>query len=267
MHPSGAMEIRFDKPSFKYVAGQWLYLSVPEVSKYQWHPFTISSAPDDPYVSVHIRQAGDFTRALGERLGCTADLAKEVTEGANGKRELAYGEGKFVDYSGALLAAGRMPLLRIDGPYGAPAEDVFKSEGQPRTPRSLFHRTDSTWVVAVLVGTGIGVTPFASILKNIWSVMTVRSLYMHHRADELMSRYMQKKGKLGALRRVEFIWINRDTGSFEWFQALLRQLEDVSLFPPPHFTIQLTKLKIRRHKPIPTSSESTLTSQPRYQKT
>ena len=81
MHPSGAMEIRFDKPSLKYKSGQWIFLvrplssdevsrdqtddasqNVPDVSGYQWHPFTISSAPDDPYVSVHIRQVGDWTR-------------------------------------------------------------------------------------------------------------------------------------------------------------------------------------------------------------
>lgn len=37
---------------------------------------------------------------------------------------------------------------------------------------------------------------------------------------------MQQKKKLGALRRVQFIWINRDTGSFEWFQSLLKQLEE-----------------------------------------
>jgi NADPH oxidase len=37
---------------------------------------------------------------------------------------------------------------------------------------------------------------------------------------------MQQKRKLGALRRVQFIWINRDTGSFEWFQSLLKQLEE-----------------------------------------
>ena len=43
-----------------------------------------------------------------------------------------------------------LPLLRIDGPFGAPAEDVFKKE------------------IAILVGCGIGVIPFASILKNIW---------------------------------------------------------------------------------------------------
>jgi NADPH oxidase len=194
MHPSKAMEIRFAKPSFKYVAGQWLFLNVPEVSTFQWHPFTISSAPDDPYISVHIRQVGDFTTALGERLGCTSALADAITRSASGKNDKSgQPESEFVDVSEALNAAKNWPTLRIDGPYGAPAEDVFKHE------------------VAVLIGTGIGVTPFASILKNIW--------------------WMQQKNKLGALRRVEFIWINRDTGSFEWFQTLIKNLEDAQTDP------------------------------------
>ena len=80
-----------------------------------------------------------------------------------------------------------MPIVRIDGPYGAPAEDVFNSD------------------VAILVGGGIGVTPFASILKHIW--------------------YRQKKGNLGALRRVEFFWVCRDVPSFGWFQSLLQEVE------------------------------------------
>ena len=56
------VEIQFNKPSFKYKAGQWLFLQVPSVSKYQWHPFTITSCPHDNYVSVHVRQVGDFTQ-------------------------------------------------------------------------------------------------------------------------------------------------------------------------------------------------------------
>jgi NADPH oxidase len=36
MHPSGAMEVRFRKPSFKYKSGQWLFMQVPEVSRWQW---------------------------------------------------------------------------------------------------------------------------------------------------------------------------------------------------------------------------------------
>ncbi|KAL8292839.1 hypothetical protein RQP46_000533 [Phenoliferia psychrophenolica] len=199
MHPSGAMEIRFEKPSFKYKSGQWLFLCVPEVSKFQWHPFTISSAPDDPYISCHIRQGaansadeGCTDRALGDRLGCTTAVAMESSKSAIGD-EKTYGDAAFVDVSRALAAAGKMPTLRVDGPYGAPTEDVFKHE------------------VAVLIGLGIGVTPFASILKNIW--------------------YMQQKNQLGALRRVEFIWTNRDTGSFEWFQTLLKNLENAQTDP------------------------------------
>jgi NADPH oxidase 1 len=159
-----------------YKPGQWLFINVPEVSSTQWHPFTITSCPHDDYISIHVRQVGDFTRSLGDALGCGPSQEKDL-EGLDpmGMYEIAYQNGQT------------MPKLRVDGPYGAPAEDVFDNE------------------IAVLIGTGIGVTPWASILKNIW----------HLRAKSLAKR----------LRRVEFIWVCKDTSSFEWFQALLSSLE------------------------------------------
>ena len=84
-----------------------------------------------------------------------------------------------------------MPPIRIDGPYGAPAEDVFDNE------------------IAVLIGTGIGVTPWASVLKNIYNM----------RAGPNPPR---------RLKRVEFIWVTRSIESFEWFQTLLSSLEQQS---------------------------------------
>ncbi|KAJ5231162.1 hypothetical protein N7489_011870 [Penicillium chrysogenum] len=176
-HPYAAMEIQFHKPSMKYKAGQWVFLQVPDVSSTQWHPFTITSCPFDPYLSIHVRQVGDFTRALGDALGCGPAQAKDL-EGLdpNGMYEVALQNGQT------------MPAIRVDGPYGAPAEDVFDNE------------------IAVLIGTGIGVTPWASILKNIW----------HLRSSPNPPR---------RLRRVEFIWVCKDTSSFEWFQALLSSLE------------------------------------------
>lgn len=115
MHPFGAMEIQFRKPSFKYKPGQWLFLNVPEVSRHQWHPFTITSCPSDAYISVHIRQVGDFTKALGEKLGAGPSAAKFADNlDSNGEYEIALQNGQ------------RLPTLRIDGPYGAPAEDVSK---------------------------------------------------------------------------------------------------------------------------------------------
>ncbi|KAJ7596973.1 NADPH oxidase isoform 1 [Mycena floridula] len=194
IHPSGAMELRILKPSFKYTAGQWLFLQVPEISRFQWHPFTITSAPEDPYVSIHVRQVGDFTRALGDRLGVGPSVVASMTSAAmkgSEKDEIDSGSrGDFVELDSS---SGPLPAVRIDGPYGAPAEDVFNVE------------------VAVLIGAGIGVTPFASILKHIW--------------------YRQKRGNLGSLRRVEFFWVCRDAPSFGWFQSLLQEVESAQADP------------------------------------
>ncbi|KZP04159.1 NADPH oxidase [Athelia psychrophila] len=194
VHPSGAMELRIIKPTFKYTAGQWLFIQVPDISGFQWHPFTITSAPEDPYVSVHIRQVGDWTHALGERVGAGPQVVAAMTKAAmkgSEKQDDGLGErGNFVELDNS---SGALPAVRIDGPYGAPAEDVFNCE------------------VAILVGGGIGVTPFASILKHIW--------------------YRQQKGTLGSLRRVEFFWICRDAPSFGWFQSLLQDVEAAQVDP------------------------------------
>jgi len=199
VHPSGAMELRIIKPSFKYTAGQWLFIQIPDVSPWQWHPFTITSAPEDPYVSVHIRQVGDWTQGLGDRVGAGPSVVASLTQAAmkafdkNEKEDASsIGRGDFVELD-PNSSTRPMPVVRIDGPYGAPAEDVFDVE------------------VAVLVGAGIGVTPFASILKHIW--------------------YRQRKGNLGALKRVEFFWVCRDAPSFGWFQSLLQEVEAAQIDP------------------------------------
>lgn len=39
-------------------------------------------------------------------------------------------KGDFYDVTqDALQAAGTLPTLRVDGPFGAPSQDVFKAEG------------------------------------------------------------------------------------------------------------------------------------------
>lgn len=32
------MELRMIKPAFKFTPGQWLFIQVPSVSQFQWHP-------------------------------------------------------------------------------------------------------------------------------------------------------------------------------------------------------------------------------------
>merc|ERR1712150_9215 len=93
----------------------------------------------------------------------------------------------------------------IDGPFGAPSSNIFRAEH------------------AVLIGTGIGVTPFASILQSImhryWEVKRQCPQCEFQWSDEIASTLNYH------LKKVDFFWINRDQKSFEWFVKLLSQLE------------------------------------------
>lgn len=177
-HPSKVCEIQIKKEKTTTRAGQYIFLNCPEVSYWQWHPFTLTSAPEEDYISVHVRVVGDFTLALATALGC--DMSK--------KSEKDVGATVIPPPLNRVL-----PRVMIDGPFGSASEDVFKFE------------------VAVLVGAGIGVTPFASILKSIWYRLNFPS------------------NKKTRLQKVYFFWVCRDYDSFEWFQSLLMAIEDQDL--------------------------------------
>ncbi|KAF2751829.1 hypothetical protein M011DRAFT_394486 [Sporormia fimetaria CBS 119925] len=172
-HPSNVVEVQIKKEHTKSRPGQYIFLCCPEVSVWQYHPFTLTSAPEEDYISVHIRMVGNFTKAFGKALGCDLDKKGSGEKGKGGDD---------------VALRKVLPRVYIDGPFGSASEDVFKFE------------------IAVLVGAGIGVTPFASILKSIWYRMN----------------YPQGKTRL---RKVYFFWICRDFGSFEWFRSLLLAIE------------------------------------------
>lgn len=189
-HPSKTVEIQIRKPSCKTEAGQYVFICCPEIETFEWHPFTLTSSPHEEFISLHIRVVGDWTTKFAQRLGCRF----------GGKDEANLGP-----------VESSLPFIMIDGPYGSASEDVFDYD------------------VSVLVGAGIGVTPFASILKTVWY------------------RLNQPEG-LKRLKKVYFIWTARDQyvsrrssnrrkkkrvtheffpfQSFEWFQDLLHTIEE-----------------------------------------
>jgi ferredoxin-NADP reductase len=90
LHGAGAKgEGGVDKLS--YMPGQYVFLCVPALSPYEWHPFSLSTAPCKPEVMLHVRTLGDWTCRLRE-LAATAD-------------------GDEVE-------------VLVDGPYGEPSVDV-----------------------------------------------------------------------------------------------------------------------------------------------
>lgn len=174
-HPSKVLEMQMQKTSFNYKPGQYLFLACPFLASHEWHPFTITSCPDEDFVSVHIRIVGDWTGALWSMMN------PENTLGVVQENKTTADDGT--------------PILKIDGPFGAASEEVFNFE------------------TVLLCGAGIGVTPFASILKA--------CRYSIER---------QLSGQSGApLRKAYFYWISRDRSAFEWFSELLGALESENI--------------------------------------
>ena len=51
----------------KYLPGQFAFFSFKsEKQKFQEHPFTISSSPDDNYLSITVKELGDFTKTVAQ---------------------------------------------------------------------------------------------------------------------------------------------------------------------------------------------------------
>lgn len=71
-----------------------MFINIPAIAKYEWHPFTLSSAPEqDDYIWLHIRAVGEWTNRLydffereqerlhnGEVAACIPGSSKQITE-------------------------------------------------------------------------------------------------------------------------------------------------------------------------------------------
>uniref|UniRef100_A0A8D0ALL2 NADPH oxidase 5 n=1 Tax=Sander lucioperca TaxID=283035 RepID=A0A8D0ALL2_SANLU len=161
------------------VIKHYVYVNIPEIAKYEWHPFTISSPPEQSdSLWLHIRSMGQWTNRLYEyfRQPEREELSpKRLAASLRNRRELTRNH-RFCNIK-----------CYVDGPYGTPTRQIFTSEH------------------AVLIGAGIGITPFASILLWIWDSVWIQICFW--------------------TLQVDFIWINRDQKSFEWFVSLLTKLE------------------------------------------
>uniref|UniRef100_A0ACD5T9I8 Uncharacterized protein n=1 Tax=Avena sativa TaxID=4498 RepID=A0ACD5T9I8_AVESA len=197
VHPEPAsMSLHFPKPQgFKYKSGQYIFVKCPAVSAFQWHPFSITSAPHDDYVSVHIRTRGGWTKDLKDVF--SKDCPPQPKEGAPVIFRAEY------DRDGTISNTS-FPKLLIDGPYGAPAQDYKKYD------------------VVLLVGLGIGATPMISIIKDIINNMK--------RLDRDV-----ESGGAGAsafspdafrTRQAYFYWVTREQESFDWFRGVLDEVTE-----------------------------------------
>nr|XP_042132996.1 dual oxidase 2 [Peromyscus maniculatus bairdii] len=154
--PSGVTHLQFQRPqAFEYKSGQWVRIACLGLGTNEYHPFTLTSAPHEDTLSLHIRAVGPWTTRL---------------------REI---------YSSPVA---KYPKLYLDGPFGEGHQEWHKFE------------------VSVLVGGGIGVTPFASILKDLV--------------------FKSSLGSHMLCKKIYFIWVTRTQRQFEWLADIIREVEE-----------------------------------------
>ncbi|KAG8574912.1 hypothetical protein GDO81_009385, partial [Engystomops pustulosus] len=221
--------------SFQYKPGDYVYLNIPVIAKYEWHPFTISSAPEqEDTLWLHIRSLGQWTNRLYEHFcnpeneerpntkrriqnmkkkkhqsqehlfsGTVANNIDDQIELTSYKpRRSQPGDEISISLEKRGSIQGR--ICYIDGPFGTPSRRIFTSEH------------------AVLIGAGIGITPFASILQSIMYRYRMRKQNCPNCKYSWCETVKDNEMKL---KKVDFIWINRDQKFFEWFVSLLTKLE------------------------------------------
>uniref|UniRef100_A0A3P8XH77 NAD(P)H oxidase (H2O2-forming) n=1 Tax=Esox lucius TaxID=8010 RepID=A0A3P8XH77_ESOLU len=171
--PSGVTFLEFKRPQgFVYRSGQWVRVACLALGTDEYHPFTLTSAPHQETLSLHIRAVGPWTSQLREAY----DPEQQET----------------------------FPKLYLDGPFG---------EG---------HQDWTNFEVSVLVGGGIGVTPFASILKDLVFKSSIKCKIQ--------------------CKKVYFIWVTRTQRQFEWVSEIIREVEDQDTLDLVSVHIYITQL-------------------------
>ncbi|XWS24357.1 hypothetical protein CRYUN_Cryun28dG0094700 [Craigia yunnanensis] len=195
VYPGNVLSLHMSKPQgFRYKSGQYMFVNCSAVSPFEWHPFSITSAPGDDYLSVHIRTLGDWTRQL------KTVFSKVCQPPTAGKSGLLRAEGTNTSF----------PKILIDGPYGAPAQDYKKYD------------------VVLLVGLGIGATPMISIVKDIINNMKMEEDSVPGSALENGNYNNKNKNNKGfSTRKAYFYWVTREQGSFEWFKGIMNEVAEM----------------------------------------
>lgn len=125
-------------PHFNFRPGDYVFVNIPAIAKYEWHPFTLSSAPEqDDYMWLHIRGVGEWTN----RLYCYFE-----------KEQARLHQGKIVPSGHGAILSNHHDHLHSSVESSTPQKDflsrnlelIKKSQMPIRTPREITKSTTNT---------------------------------------------------------------------------------------------------------------------------
>jgi len=259
--PGNVLHLKYKKPDGfghgYHRAGQYVFINIPALSEFEWHPFSLTSAPDDDFLSCHISALGDWTSAAyhlmpalykaqqkehSEQRMSTSGVVKGLFEVIN-KDGVQYCtkpdrkavlEKETAAYGGVVAAFemdtaedtvwldcgnGWIPIIDehgkynvrqkslanigevfVDGPFGAPTQSYMGYQ------------------VIMLVGAGIGITPFAGVLRHLVH------FFNYHKCPDCNTVNVPHGFKL---QKCHFHWITRDQKALSWFKDTVNEVLDL----------------------------------------
>jgi len=178
---------------FNNKPGQYAKINIPDLSNFQYHPFTIASGSHHPNLVFYISPVGNWTKQLGVigRNFCHENLT-ELEKKASFERSKT--ELRILKKNTNILYYQQHPIKNmminpycyIDGPLGAPSQRVEK-----------FNKL-------ILIAGGIGATPFSSILFTL--------LFDIKHSNKI--KYEE----------IHFIWVVRNIKSTLWMINLIKRV-------------------------------------------
>ncbi|CAF4473883.1 unnamed protein product, partial [Rotaria socialis] len=230
---SNVVSLTIHRPKyFTFKPGDYIFINIPQVANYEYHPFTITSAPEElGYIRVHIQAVGNWTKKVYERFKI---ISENSTSG-----------GAFhvyrADQRAAVNVNDKITTISINIPIecedqgggvndnlsGSSTTDEMVQQSREKIILNGPYSTCARYIFdcnhALLIGAGIGITPYASILS---------SLMVQFRENRVTCNHCQKVNypeknlwDNQRLKKVDFIWVTPDSKSFEWFLDLLCQFE------------------------------------------
>jgi respiratory burst oxidase len=206
-------------------AGMYFNLNIPQISHFEWHPFSNTAAPGDDFIEFHIRNAGDWTN-------CLCDMAKDLVEQhlpsvhmnaasiiteeglcsaneENQKGRRSGGESASVscccdtETLGASATSWNTELSNYQQQQHSQQKEMRSPSLKVYVegPIGASSQGFEDYRIIVLCGGGVGATPMISVLKEL---LQNRSSYR--------------------MQRTYFYWTFRDLEALQWFASLLDEV-------------------------------------------
>ncbi|KAK0750633.1 FAD-binding domain-containing protein [Schizothecium vesticola] len=193
---------------WQYEAGQYIFLQVPRLSLFQWHPFTVSTCIGKEF-QLHIKTDGNWTSKLRDLATGPQGSATTIEIGANGP--FGAPAQRFYDFSHTIIVGAGIGVTPFSGILVDLQEKEDKARASPASPTSEKDSTPSP-------------SPSPQTQLNSEKLPTPASTRPSHTRSLLLRGDTTPTTAAAPQRRVDFHWTVRDRNSLLWLSDLLNRV-------------------------------------------